>query len=602
MKRLRVTLLCCLTLALGSCIPGPLVFAVQEASNVPLWGRLETWGFVFPTVPNPFDPSQIQVEGEFRAPDGSMLRLPGYVTRDYTRALVGGFEHLTPRNGRYWRVRFTPTQEGAWQWRWTATTLRGTFRTPWRDFAVTPAAPTSHGLLRVSADDPRYLRFDDGTPWLAIGENVCWYDGRGTFSYDDWFAKLAAQGVTFVRLWMPSWAFALEWTRRGAGGALLESSLGDYGPRLDRAWQLDYVLDLAARHGLQVMLSIQNHGAFSTGVNSEWADNPYNAANGGPLARPEDFFTDPEARALFKRRLRYVVARWGAAPNLMAWELWNEVDLADQPAAHQAVLDWHAEMAAELRALDPYGRLVTTSTSLTGAQDVYDLPEIDLVQWHFYSVFPLTSAFSETIPFLVDLGARPGKPTLVSEMGVDTRGPVETLQRDPGSIAIHDGLWAGALSGSAGTGMTWWWDNVVDPEDLYPHFGAVARFVEGVAFDRQDFVVGAATATAPGRRLRVLALRGRTVALAWMKNARHEWFPAVGGSDPSLVLGASVTFPDLPAGEWWARWIDAYAGSEVAQQAVSTPGGAVTLAAPPFAKDVALRLERTDVDPPPLLH
>ena len=89
----------------------------------------------------------------------------------------------------------TPTQPGRWQWRWVATTPQGSAATAWRCFEVDPPAAGRHGFLRRSPLDGRYLRFDDGTPYVAIGENLGWYDVRGTFAYDDWFAKLAAQGV-----------------------------------------------------------------------------------------------------------------------------------------------------------------------------------------------------------------------------------------------------------------------------------------------------------------------------------------------------------------------------------------------------------------------
>ena len=125
-----------------------------------------------------------------------------------------------------------------------------------------------------------------------MGENLSWYDGRGTTAYDDWLARLAAEGANYVRLWMPSWAFGIEWGENG---------LGDYGERLDRAWQLDHVLERAEAHGIYVMLCIQNHGPFSLDTNTQWADNPYNAANGGPLEEPSEFFTDPEARRLFEQ-------------------------------------------------------------------------------------------------------------------------------------------------------------------------------------------------------------------------------------------------------------------------------------------------------------
>jgi hypothetical protein len=36
---------------------------------------------------------------------------------------------------------------------------------------------------------------------------------------------------------------------------------------------------------------------------------------------------------------------WGYSPNLLAWELWNESDLAEQPPTIDPVVDWHREMA-----------------------------------------------------------------------------------------------------------------------------------------------------------------------------------------------------------------------------------------------------------------
>ena len=489
-----------------------------------------------------------------------------------------------------WRVRMTPTQPGVWQWRWVATTPGGTATTEWQSFDVDPAAPGRHGFLRRSPQDGRYLRFDDGTPYIAIGENVGWYDGRGTFAYDDWFAKLAAQGVNHVRLWMPSWAFAVEWITRAPDGTVASTSLGDYTKRLDRAWQLDQVTDAADRHGIAVMLSIQNHGAFSLDTNSEWDDNPYNAANGGPLATPAAFLTDPTARALFQRRLRYLVARWGAATNLLAWELWNEVDAVGGGATVEA---WHVEMGDALRALDPYDHLISTSLARSALSSYWSLPQIDFTQVHHYS-FPL----GLDLPTVAEARLRayrnayPGKPVLLSEYGVDYRGPAETLENDPDAIGFHHGIWIGLLAGGFGTGMSWWWDNLVDPQDLYFHFGPVARFTESIAFDTQGFEPIRPVAAAAGRNLKAYALRGTSVVLAWVQNLDHQWlYPPLPGPDEAPVEAATLALTNLADGAWTARWIDTYTGFDVATEAVTVTGGAITLAVPTFARDVALRLE-----------
>lgn len=593
LRLVAVPFLLALGLALGAgCAPPePSVWAGPLAAGGRVWERFETIGHVWAEFANPFDPDEIRVDGEFAAPDGSTLVMPGFATREFRRELVGGFEHRRATSDLHWRVRVTPTQPGTWSWRWVVTTPAGVAETPWQTFEVAEAAPDRHGFLRTSPLDPRYLRHDDGTPWIGIGENVCWYDGRGTFAYDDWIPKLAAQGVNFIRLWMPSWAFGLEWIRRNPDGSLASSSLGDYTDRLDRAWQLDHVMELAERHGIAVMLSIQNHGAFSLTSNSEWADSPYNAANGGPVATPAAFLTDPAARALFQRRLRYLVARWGYATNLQAWELWNEADLVASGAAMNA---WHAEMADELRALDPHDHLISTSRASANAGAAYwSLPQIDFTQVHLYS-FPLPYDLPSVVePLLRQHRNAHAKPTLLGEYGVDYRGPAETIENDPEGVGFHQGLWIGILAGGFGTGMSWWWDNVVDPEDLYFHFGPVARFAEGVAFDAEGFAPVRPAVGAPDRNLAAYALRGTTTVLAWVQNVDHQWLlDPLPGPDPSPVEDATLALTDLADGAWTARWIDTYTGKDVAVEAVTVTGGAATLAVPTFAKDVALRLER----------
>ena len=379
--------------------------------EVPLWGRFEARVDLPVPAGNPYDPAEISVEATFSAPDGASSTVPCFVMREFRRELAGGYEKLEPAGKPEWRVRFTPRQTGSWCWQWRAVTPAGETVSGRSRFRVAGPASGRHGFVRVVGPEARYLAFDDGAPYFAVGENLCWYDGRGTFAYEEWLAKLARQGVNYIRLWMPSWAFGLEWTERDGNGNLVGTSLGNYGRRLDRAWQLDRVLELAAEHGIYVMLCIQNHGAFSRDHNSEWEDNPYNARNGGPLETPRDFFGDPEARSLFERRLRYLVARWGYAQNLLAWELWNEADLAEPPPL-ATLVDWHARMAEVLRGLDPCDRPVTTSLSafsaivdtLLGTQiygALWGLPQIDLVQLHFYTVGEIGVDFAAVFPRLV---------------------------------------------------------------------------------------------------------------------------------------------------------------------------------------------------------
>ena len=180
----------------------------------------------------------------------------------------------------------------------------------------------------------------------------------------------------------------------------------------------------------------------------------------------------------------------------------------------------------------------------------------------------------------------------MAEFGVDYRGPAETRAGDPDALGFHDGLWAPLLSGAMGTGMSWWWDNVIDPDDLYFHLGAVADFVDGVAFDEQGFVVAQPSVWAPGRNLRANALIGSGHVLVWIKNRDDLWFPPLTGQDPSEVVGAVLQLDGLAPVAWRARWLDTRSGNVIRTEDLTAAVGGALLTVPIFARDVALRMER----------
>ena len=549
-----------------------------------------------PAVANPFDPAAADVWADLVGPGGTTITTPAFFTQDHERELIAGEERLTPTGPGRWLVRATPTVPGTWDWTASASISGGPATTVDSGSFECTADAISHGFLRRSPEDPRYLRWEDGTPYTAIGENLAWYDRRGTFAYDAWLDRLAAHGANWIRVWMPSWAFGLEWLTRDAGGVIVTNSLGDYTTRLDRAWQLDLVIEAARARGMVVMLTIQNHGPFTLDANTQWDDNPYNAANGGPLARPEDFFTDGTAKNLFERRLRYVQARWGYATNLI-WELWNEVDLTGAPVAD--ITSWHAEMADELRRLDPYDHLLTTSVDgglladlLSDAPPVwlplFELPQIDIVQAHVYGIgdaLPLN--FVELLPDGFARLAELGKPVLLGEAGVDYRGPAETIAADPTGQGFHELLWAGLFVGGSGSGMTWWWDNVIDPQDLYPTFDGLRTLTDGIALDREHVVLdGAVALDRDGGALQAFPLRGERTVLVWIRNPANWWHRP----DHTEVRGATVALSGLADGTWHLDWVDPFSATVSDGGTVDVSANRATVAVPTFSRELSMRL------------
>jgi len=591
---MRRLLLLCLAL-LGGC-PGDVTLSV--------WERFEATLPIAVEAANPFDPSEVRVDVELAGPAGERHVVPAFLYQGFDRTQrPDGGERLVASGEREWRFRFTPTRAGRWHWRWLRTTAAGVEAGGWQALRVGPNLdPARHGFVRIP-EGAKHLEFDDGTSYFPVGENLAWADFRGSFAYEDWIPRLAASGATYIRLWMPSWDMGLVYE---------PATLEDWSARMDRAWRLDRVIELAEQHGLQVMLSLQNHGPFELGgfFGSGWSTNLYNAANGGPLTAPHEFFEDAHAREIFRRYLRYVVARWGHSPNVLCWELWNEVDLAEQPTTIDPVIAWHREMAGVLRELDPNDHLITTSTSdelmtftaWLGNLDIADfplayepvwqLPEIDFVQLHSYQIFGWRVALpvADTIFELVDRMAQYDKPVLVAEAGVDFRGIVETLAADPEGEGFHDLLWAGAFSGAFGSGMSWWWDFVVDSEGWYFHFAPLARLVEGVPFARKPFERHRGLPVdAPANDVVAHVLSGRTTLLAWLRNADHEYHHP----DRSGVDGARFTPPLAVGGRWVGEWIDPWSGVVLGSVDVRAGGrrGAPELAVPSFSRDVALRLD-----------
>jgi hypothetical protein len=233
------------------------------------------------------------------------------------------------------------------------------------------------------------------------------------------------------------------------------------------------VLKLAERRGMYLMLCLDSYNELRLardGATPFWEQTPQNAANGGPLRQPGDFWSNPEMDRLYRIKLRYLVARYGACTHVMAWEFWNEVDIVSPSAwDEEKVRAWHERMARHLRGLDPYRHLITTSFSHSNGKPSIDrLPELDFVQTHTYGATDMPNE-------MVDRQRQKAayhKPHYVGECGI---GDQQTA--DKAGIGLHNALWSGLFSGGAGSAMFWWWDSYIDPNDLYRHFAGLARFI-----------------------------------------------------------------------------------------------------------------------------
>ena len=148
------------------------------------------------------------------------------------------------------------------------------------------------------------------------------------------------------------------------------------------------------------------------------------------------------------------------------------------------------------------------------------------------------------------------KPVLFGEFGIQQ----DVIE--PQGVHFHDGLWAGIFSGSAGTGMLWWWDTYIEPNNLYYHYKGISKFFAGEQLPRKKLKL--AFLSASSAKVEAYALMSEKRVLLWVKCSKYNYRMLLnfafqyGPQKPvkyPAVTDASVTIPGLlPGSSWLEVW------------------------------------------------
>lgn len=553
---------------------------------VPAGRRVEFRVEMARTYSDPFDPAVVAVDAEVTGPGGEVFRVAGFWAQDFTSRLDGATEVLEAAGEPSFRVRFRPVLPGTYSIVVTVRDADGEAVSPAVTFEVGPLASDFAGYVRRDPADPSALVRTTGGRYVPFGFNVCWSGAGGTTEFERWFQHLADNGLDWTRVWMTHFnGTALEWKAGEDGGTYC--GLGCY--NLKAGWRLDRILDLAESRGIAVQVVLQQHSQFETGKWSSWDQNPWNANNGGPLEHSADFFTRPDVIALFDRKIRYIVARWADSPAVLAWELFNELELIDgikMDAAHA----WSRERADLIRAMDPYGHLVTTSYAMPGVEGVnqdWGFEGYAITQAHTY--FPF---YWETIDATAAWLRAFGKPAILAEFGVDYLG-WQNFQDTKGVHLLNATLLAG-LVGFSGGAMSWWWDGYVEVLDLWPVVGRAAASLRKAGIENWTGILEGAKVVGDDS-LVIRAATTRTGAIAWLHDKGSEWdagdayiertHSRVRVSVPVRCDGGTVTF--------LGPWTGQVEGTGLVEAGAD---GFAEFEAPEFVRDLLVRL---DCPPPP---
>ena len=135
------------------------------------------------------------------------------------------------------------------------------------------------------------------------------------------------------------------------------------------------------------------------------------------------------------------------------------------------------------------------------------------------------------------------KPILLAESGAvepGHSGPFKLYKKDKAGIILHDVTFAPFFAGAAGTGQIWHWDQYVAANNLWFQFGRFAEATKEInplpeAFEPIEL---------KHPRLRVYALQGKHMFLAWCRDKQNTWQSELAeGKQPTVIRDASIQMP-----------------------------------------------------------
>ncbi len=398
------------------------------------------------------------------------------VTPSGKRMTVDGFD-----DGDGGQVRFSPYEVGTYH----LSVHRKGAPVQSAVFEATDAGKV--GPVQRDPNTPWRLTRNDAT-FVILGENrINIYDPAWNYdelSIPEYIARMAEYGMTTLRVFIFADTECEECKDKKQLGAL-ERKLGIYDE--DVARRFDAVMNAAEAHDIQVIITLFAIGFTENETWKSWDDNPYAAKNGGPAEHPHDFFTNDTAQTYARKKLRYVMARWGYSTHLLAIDLLNEPEW-DGQIPETVWIPWAKNLALAAKAYNSYGHLITAgpiglSNNIEGDERPwYDAAENDMVQWHLYG-----EAYYDPQKLATEMSGRVmqtwqhNRPVFCGEFGYggeDMRTHEHT----------HVGLWSAVFSGGGALSHSAPPFNLDSDEPMTPergqHFRALRDFLNKLPADK----------------------------------------------------------------------------------------------------------------------
>ncbi|MDA1139180.1 MAG: DUF5060 domain-containing protein [Planctomycetota bacterium] len=580
---------------------------------------------------NPFDLKEIEIVAVVVAPDKQVFEVPAFYYQDFDRHEIvqksnvsekdEPFEILTPKGVPHWKFRYSPKQEGKYEY---ALKVNGRVAWPQEGVASFQGIPSKFkGFIRV-ADDKRHFEHSTGEFYYPIGHNLRspsdnrnnenygaffqQFNHRGTFQFDEFFAAMEKQGLNWARVWQCSWWMGLEWTKKWPG----YQGLGRY--NMENAWRLDYLLEKARQHNIYLQIDTTNHGQFSIDIDTEWKNNPWNRANEvdkGPLKRPREFFNEDMPRKTYADRIRYTMGRWGYSRNLFGWIIITESEFVDDywainihnvdEGVHPPLVDWHEYAAGIFRKWDKNHIVATHFSMPFRGRDVFMSDKLDFVEsntywqdWYYNKLKsgPAGDTIHTNYWSYHNLLNTYNKPILIGEFG----GHVLKNAAARLDIELHIGSWSMAMIPYAGSTGYWWWP-WLHYMDRYNHLGAVASFMKDEdrrGKELRQISSNDAKSLTITTGIEAIGLANATMADLWVFNSDVRNVVPIRLRLKDPITGATLVINSISDGNYTLEFWDTFTGKVTGKAKAAAANGSLTILLPPVHPDYAMKVRKVE--------
>lgn len=445
---------------------------------------------------------------------------------------------------------------------------------------ISPTATIqSVSMAEITLNPGDYYFSVDGQPAFIFSRNVAGYKPA---QYDPLLDWSQTGGTTYVRVQLDS--LGMGYTT--AGG-------------VDEAWALQWeqVFDKAQEDGIYLLPVFSGWFDWNAGTGySTWGSNPLNQVNGGPVKTPAELFQkDSATQILWLDWMSTLVRRWQDRNNILAWEIFSEVNLASG-VSETAGIDFVDIAAAKIRSADTHHRPVTASMADTGTwPNFYRKAAIDFIQIHPY---PPSGQLDRTIIAEVRTSlTRYNRPVLIGESGLSAETPDSTNGQKTvaanASYGIKHAIWAAVVSGAMNGRALYWEDGF---GIYFPKLGIswmekykseerpADNFVSGVDFSGFKPLTATSSSTVWGA-----AIGDEEMVLGWFRDAICE--PPDWNLKP-VISGASVTI-SVPGNtsSWKVDFYNTKTGwPTLSPITVTRQGSTVLVPLPDFQDDIAFQM------------